>query len=44
MKYISKSNRGLVSFEIKPDTANGDTSESIIAGAERTLLDAWAQV
>lgn len=44
MKYISKSSRGIVSFEIKPDTANGDTPESIIAGAKRTLLDAWAQV
>lgn len=44
MGFASKERRGIVSFEIKPDYANGDTPEGIVAGAKRTLAAAWAQV
>lgn len=42
--YLSKTRRNVVSFEIRPNYAMGDTSEAIIAGAKRTLTEAWKLV
>lgn len=40
--YLGKSKRPIVAFEVKPQP--GESSEAVIAGAKRTLLDAWARV
>lgn len=42
--YLSKTRRRVVSFEVRPNYAMGDTSEAIIAGAKRTLTEAWKLV
>ncbi len=39
--YLSKTNRRIVSFEIKP--MPGDYSEMIVAESKHTLFQAWAQ-
>ncbi len=38
--YIGTERQNVVAFEVKP--LPGESSESVIAGAKRTLMDAWA--
>lgn len=40
--YLSKENRKVVSFEVKPMA--GESSTAVIAGSKRTLLEAWRNV
>jgi sugar phosphate isomerase/epimerase len=40
--YLKEGKRPVVAFEVKPMA--GESSEAIIAGAKRTLLEAWARV
>jgi len=40
--YLGEGRRPTVAFEVKPMA--GETSEAVIAGAKRTLLEAWAQL
>lgn len=40
--YLGKGKHPIVAFEVKPMT--GESSEAVIAGAKRTLLEAWVRV
>jgi len=40
--YLGRGRRPVVAFEVKP--LPGETSGAVIAGAKRTLLEAWAEV
>lgn len=40
--YLGRGRRPVVAFEVKP--LPGETSGAVIAGAKRTLMEAWAQV
>ena len=40
--YLGEGKRPTVAFEVKPMA--GETSEAVIAGAKRTLLEAWARL
>jgi len=40
--YLGEGKRPVVAFEVKPMA--GETSEAVIAGAKRTLLEAWARL
>ena len=40
--YLQEGKRPVVAFEVKPMA--GETSEAVIAGAKRTLLEAWARL
>lgn len=40
--YLGEGKRPIVAFEVKP--LPGESSELVIAGAKRTLLEAWSQV
>jgi len=40
--YLKEGKRPVVAFEVKPMA--GESSEAIVAGAKRTLLEAWARV
>lgn len=40
--YLGPGRRPVVAFEVKP--LPGETSGAVVAGAKRTLLEAWAQV
>lgn len=40
--YLSKTNRRILSFEVKPMT--GEDAEAIISGSKRTLDEAWRRV
>ena len=40
--YLGSGRRPAVAFEVKP--LPGETSGAVVAGAKRTLLQAWAQV
>jgi len=40
--YLGEGKRPVVAFEVKPMA--GETSEAIIAGAKRTLMEAWARL
>ena len=40
--YLGKGRRPVVAFEVKP--LAGETSGAVIAGAKRTLIEAWARV
>ncbi|MFQ5658416.1 MAG: sugar phosphate isomerase/epimerase family protein [Candidatus Methylomirabilales bacterium] len=40
--YLGEGKRPIVAFEVKP--LPGESSEIVIAGAKRTLVDAWSQV
>lgn len=40
--YLGQGKRPIVAFEVKP--LSGESSETVIAGAKRTLMEAWSQV
>jgi len=40
--YLGEGRRPIVAFEVKP--LPGESSEMVIAGAKRTLVEAWSQV
>jgi len=40
--YLGEGKRPVVAFEVKP--MGGENSEAVIAGAKRTLLEAWARL
>ena len=42
MGYLSKNERKIVSFEVKPMA--GESSELVVAGSKRALLDAWRMI
>jgi hypothetical protein len=42
IKYVSQGKQNIVAFEVKPMT--GETPETVIANAKRTLMEAWARL
>lgn len=42
ISYLGQGKRPIVAFEVKP--LPGESSEAVIAGAKRTLVEAWSQV
>ncbi len=40
--YLGEGKRPIVAFEVKP--LPGESSEMVIAGSKRTLLEAWSQL
>lgn len=42
MGYLSKNERKIVSFEVRP--MPGESSEAIVAGSKRALLEAWRRI
>ena len=40
--YLGEGKRPIVAFEVKP--LPGESSEMVIAGAKRTLVEAWSRV